>query len=615
MAQAPSAKPIETLDDVAVRFAGDSGDGMQLVGAQFTATSAIMGNDLATLPDYPSEVRAPAGTLGGVSGFQIHFSSNEIHTPGDIVQVLVAMNPAALKVNLGDTEPKGVILANSDAFTPKNLKLARYEANPLEDESLSGYRVYSIPITTLTREAVSSLGLRTSDADRCKNFFALGLVYWLFDRTLEPTTKWLERKFARRPEIGQANALAMRAGFNFGETAEIMPTHYRVEKAELAPGVYRKVGGNEATALGLIAAASKAGKTLFYGSYPITPASEILHELARHANIGVKTFQAEDEIAAMCATIGAAFGGAFACTGTSGPGLSLKSEAMGLAVMLELPCVIVNVQRGGPSTGLPTKTEQADLLQALYGRHGECPIPVIAALSPSDCFDMAYEAFQIAVKYMTPVILLTDGYLGNGAEPWKVPDVSELPDFDIQHPTDPETFNPYTRTENLGRPWALPGTPGLAHRIGGLEKERITGDVSYDPLNHQNMTEERAAKIAKVAQDIPPQPVLGKSSGELLVVSWGGSYGAVRTAVERAQGEGLSVSLAALRHLNPMPADLGDLLEGFGKILVPELNGGQLNQVLQSRYLRPVVGLHKIQGRPFTVAEVHHKIREVLGKE
>jgi 2-oxoglutarate ferredoxin oxidoreductase subunit alpha len=608
-------KPIQELAGAIVRFAGDSGDGMQLVGTQFTDATAVFGNDLATLPDYPAEIRAPAGSLGGVSGFQINFASSEVHTPGDTVQTLVAMNPAALKVNLPDLEKAGILIVNSDAFDATGLKLANYSSNPLEDGSLGGYQVHRIPMSKLTKEAVAATGLKPKDAERCKNFFALGVTFWLFDRPIEPTLKWLDAKFGGKPELRQANELALRAGFNYGNTAEMFQVHYRIQPAKTAPGLYRKVRGNEAAALGLMAAAWKANHKLFYASYPITPASDILHELVKHKNFGVKVFQAEDEIAAMCAAIGGAYGGAFAATGTSGPGMALKSEAMGLAVMLELPLVIVNVQRGGPSTGLPTKTEQSDLLQAFGGRHGECPMPIIAAQSPSDCFSACFEAFQIAVKHMTPVIVLTDGYLGNGSEPWRVPNMDDLPAIEVNHDINPEGFQPYSRDEHLARPWALPGTKGLAHRIGGLEKENITGKVSYDPVNHEVMVKVRAAKNAKVADMIPDQKVLGPQSGDLLVVSWGGTYGSIRTAVERMQSAGASVSHMHLRYLNPMPRNLPAIFPRFKKVLVPELNLGQLLLLLRANYLVDAKGLHKVQGRPFTVAEVMDKIQRTLDGE
>ncbi len=608
-------KPIAEITSAIVRFAGDSGDGMQLVGTQFTDATAIFGNDLATLPDYPAEIRAPAGSLGGVSGFQINFASSEVYTPGDTVQTLVAMNPAALKVNLPDLERGGILIVNSDAFDATGLKLAGYTSNPLEDGTLDGYQVHKIPMSRLAKEAVAPAGLKPKDAERCKNFLALGVTFWLYDRPIAPTLKWLDAKFGSKPEIRLANELALRAGINYGNTAEMFQVHYRVQPAKTAPGTYRKIRGNEATALGLTAAAWKADRKLFYASYPITPASDILHELVKHKNFGVKVFQAEDEIAAMCAAIGGAYGGAFAATGTSGPGMDLKAEAMGLAVMVELPMVIINVQRGGPSTGLPTKTEQSDLLQALGGRHGECPIPIIAAQSPSDCFYAAFEAFQIAVKYMTPVIVLTDGYLANGSEPWRVPRVDDLPRIEVNNDIDPETFQPYARDGNLARPWALPGSKGLAHRIGGLEKENITGRVSYDPLNHETMVKLRAAKVAKVVESVPDQKLLGPDTGDLLVVSWGGTYGTVRTAVERMQAKGASVSHAHLRYLNPMPANLGELLKRFKRILVPELNLGQLLWMLRAQYLVDAKGLNKVQGRPFTIAEVMDRIQRTLDGE
>ncbi len=588
---------------------------MQLVGTQFTDATALFGNDLATLPDFPAEIRAPAGSLAGVSGFQINFASSEVHTPGDTIQTLVAMNPAALKVNLADLEKGGTLIVNSDAFDAMGLKLASYASNPLEDGTLAGYQIHKIPMSSLSKDAVVSTGLKPKDAERCKNFFALGVTCWLFDRSLAPTLKWLEAKFGAKPDIRQANELALRAGFNYGNTAEMFQVHYRIQPAKTAPGVYRKIRGNDAAALGLMAAAWRADAKLFYASYPITPASDILHELVKHKNFGVKVFQAEDEIAAMCAAIGGAYGGAFAATGTSGPGMALKAEAMGLAVMLELPMVIVNVQRGGPSTGLPTKTEQSDLFQAMCGRHGECPMPIIAAQSPSDCFYAAFEAFQIAVKYMTPVIMLSDGYLGNGSEPWRVPNIDDLPKIPVNHDIKPEGFQPYSRDEHMARPWALPGSKGLAHRIGGLEKEDITGKVSYDPMNHEKMVQIRAAKVAKVAESIPDQKVLGPESGELVVVSWGGTYGSIRTAVERMQQEGASVSHVHLRYLNPMPSNLPGILKRFKQVLVPELNLGQLQLLLRANYLVDAKGLHKVQGRPFTVAEVMHKIRIMLSGE
>lgn len=515
-------KGLIEIENVTIRFAGDSGDGMQLTGMQFTNTSAILGNDISTLPDFPAEIRAPAGSLPGVSGFQINFSSRDIRTPGDGPNVLVAMNPAALKVNLGDLEKSGILIVNSDAFSELNLKKAGYEKNPLEDGSLSAYRLISIPLTDLNLNALKDLGLSKKEADRCKNFFALGMMYWLYDRPLEPTLNWIESKFQKNPTILEANVRALRAGYNYADTTELFTTHYRVRKASLAPGKYRNITGNEATALGFIAASQVAKRPLFYASYPITPASDILHELSRHKNFGIKTFQAEDEIAAMTAAIGASFAGHLGLTGTSGPGVALKSEAIGLAVMTELPVVIANIQRGGPSTGLPTKTEQADLLQAMFGRNGECPVPVLAPATPADCFAMAFEAFRIAVTFMTPVFYLSDGYLGNGSEPWKLPRVEDLPNIDIQFRTDPEGFHPYLRDEaTLARPWAVPGTPGLEHRIGGLEKQHITGNVSYNPDNHEFMVRLRAEKVARIANFIPEVKVFGKPEGKVLVVGWG----------------------------------------------------------------------------------------------
>jgi 2-oxoglutarate ferredoxin oxidoreductase subunit alpha len=613
-----TAKPVTTHDveGVVVRFAGDSGDGMQLAGTQLTHASAFCGNDISTLPDYPAEIRAPQGSLFGVSGFQINFSSARIHTPGDQIHALVAMNPAALKMNLGDLEPGGILVVNQDAFTKINLSKAGYTENPLENNSLKGYQLFEVPIDTLTAEANKELGLGTKAVARCRNFCALGLVYWLYNRPTEPTRRWIEEKFAGTPGLVEANLNALAAGYHFGETAEMFTSNFRVTKAKIEPGRYRGITGNEATALGLITAAQRAGKPLFYGSYPITPASEILHTLARYKNYNVITFQAEDEIAAITSVIGASFAGALAATGTSGPGLALKSEALGLAISTELPLVVIDVQRGGPSTGLPTKTEQADLLQAIWGRHSESPLPVLAAASPADCFNMTLEAFRIAVTFMTPVILLTDGYLANGAEPWRIPDVATLPTFDVQHPAprrNGEKFLPYERDEHLARPWALPGTPGLEHRIGGLEKEDLTGDVSYDPENHQKMVELRAAKVARVADGLPPTEILGDAAGgALLLVGWGSTYGAITTAVEHSRRKGMSVSSVHLWYLNPLPNDLGDILRRFDRVLVPELNTGQLVRRLRGRYLIDAQGLNKVQGRPFMVQEIEAKISAIL---
>ena len=600
------------LEEIVVRFCGDSGEGMQVVGTRMTDTSAIFGNEVATLPDFPAEIRAPAGTLAGVSCFQLNFGSRRIRTPGDRVDALIAMNPAALKISVGDLEPGGVVIANVDAFAERNLKKAEYEGNPLEDRTLEGYRVFKVPIDKLTSKACAGTGLSERQIARCRNFLALGLVYWLYGRQLEPTLRWIEQKFAKAPEIQDANTRALKAGYYYGETAEIFPVRYTVPPAKIPPGKYRKVSGNEAMALGLITAARRAGKTLFYGSYPITPASDILHELAKHKNYDVRTFQAEDEIAAITSAIGAAFAGAFAVTGTSGPGLALKGEALGLAVMTELPLVIVDVQRAGPSTGMPTKTEQADLNQALAGRHGEAPLCVIAAASPSDCFDVALEAFRIATEFMTPVIVLADGYLGNGAEPWRIPDIDTLPTFKLNHPQTGAKFEPYQRDERLVRPWALPGTAGLEHRIGGLEKHDITGEVCYEPENHEHMVLTRERKIEGIADTIPPLEVHGDESGPLLIVGWGSTFGAITTAVERCRKQGLKVSNVHLRHLHPMPKDLGDILRRFEQVLVPELNRGHLLHRLRSHYLVDAVGYSKVQGMPFLIAELEAKIKEML---
>lgn len=606
-------KHIEELETVTIRFAGDSGDGMQLTGTQFTNTAAIVGNDISTLPDFPAEIRAPAGSLPGVSGFQLNFSNHDIRTPGDEPNVLVAMNPAALRVNLEDLESGGILITNTDAFNENNLKKAGYAENPLEDGSLSGYRLFKLPITTLNRAALrDEVKLPSKEIDRCKNFWALGLMYWLYDRPLEPTQRWIETKFKRNAEVAKANLTALKAGFAYAEAAEIFTTHYRVRKAAITPGKYRNITGNEATALGFVAASVLAKRPLFYASYPITPASDILHELSTRKNFGVKTFQAEDEIAAVCAAIGAAFAGQLGLTGTSGPGLALKSEAIGLAVMTELPIVIVDVQRGGPSTGLPTKTEQADLLQAMFGRNGECPVAIVAAATPGDCFHMAIEAFRIATKHMLPVIFLTDGYLANGAEPWRVPGMEELPRFEVKFATEQNGFFPYSRDpQTLARPWAIPGTPGLEHRIGGIEKQDITGNVSYDPENHMHMVETRAKKVALIAEDIPELETFGDSQGRLLVVGWGSTYGAITSAVEEMQQQGKSVSSVHIRHLNPFPRNLGELLGRFDRVLVPELNMGQLAMLLRARYLVPAVSFPKVKGKPFKISELTAKMNEL----
>ena len=613
---------VEEVEDVVIRFAGDSGDGMQLTGTQFTNTAAIIGNDISTLPEFPAEIRAPVGTLAGVSGFQVHIASKDIFTSGDDPHVLVAMNPAALKASLGDLMPGGTIIVNVDEFTNANLRKADYLSNPLEDGSLTGYHVHKVPLTTLNRYAVEGIpDLSTKEVDRSRNFFALGLTFWVYDRPLESTLEWIDDKFKKTPAVQEANRRSLIAGYNFGDTTESFQTRYKVRPAALPAGDYRKVTGNEAVALGMVTAAHLAGKPLVYCTYPITPASDILHFLAPLKHFDVRTFQAEDEIAAMGATIGAAFGGAFAATGTSGPGLALKSEAINLAIVLELPMVIVDVQRGGPSTGMPTKPEQGDLLQALFGRNGESPIPVIAPQSPADGFHAAIEAFQLAVRAMTPVMLLSDGYLANSAEPWALPDPDSLPLITIKHPTlndvaEGASFLPYGRDpETMGRPWALPGEFGLEHRIGGLAKQPGTGNVSYSPDDNHRMIHDRADKVAKLAEYIPLLETFGNPSGDLLVIGWGSSYGAIHQAVERGRAKGQSVSAVHLRHLNPFPRNLGEIMESFDKILVPEMNLGQLAMLLQARYLRPVIAMSKVRGRPFKISEISAKIDELLGEE
>ena len=623
--QKPPEKKLEQLDSVVIRFCGDSGDGMQLVGTQFTNVSAAFGNDVSTLPDFPAEIRAPVGTLAGVSGYQLNFSSFDIFTPGDAVDTLVAMNPAALKTNVADLKRGGTLIVNVDEFDKGNLGKAGYETNPLEDgEFIQKYRLHKVPMTRLTRDSVAGLGLSQKDADRCKNFFALGLVYWMYDRDRKPTEDWINDKFAKKnPSIAEANIRALQGGFNFGFSTESFTTHYAVPKAKLAPGKYRKITGNEAVAWGLVAAAELAGKELFYAGYPITPASDILHELAMMKNFRVKTFQAEDEIAAMAAAVGGAFAGKIAITASSGPGICLKGEAMGLGVMTELPMIIVDVQRGGPSTGLPTKTEQSDLLLAMFGRNGDSPLPILAAQGPADCFDMAQEAVRIAVEFMTPVILLTDGYIANGAEPWRIPDVNTLNKIKVVHPAGKavtngdgnghdEEFLPYKRDEKLARPWALPGTPGLEHRVGGLEKSDVTGNVDYSPANHHHMVMTRVNKIAGVANYIPLQKVEGPETGELLVLSWGGTCGAVRTAVQTCQSQGKSVAHAHLRYMNPFPKNLGDILKKYKKVLIPELNTGQLSLLIRGKFLVDAKGYNKIQGKPFLVHELVEQIDLML---
>lgn len=615
-----STAQIEELESVVIRFAGDSGDGMQLTGTQFTNTSAVFGNDISTFPDYPAEIRAPAGTLAGVSGFQVNLSEHDILTPGDSPYVLIAMNPAALKASLPDLQRGGIIIVNTDAFTPANLKKAEYESNPLEDDSLKGYEVHEVPLTTLTRETLKDMEtLTTKDKDRCQNFFALGMTFWIFDRQLETSKSWLNQKFAKKPELAEANKKALETGYYFGETTEVFRRRFSIRPATLKKGTYRKITGNEALALGLVTGAKKMGKPLFYGSYPITPASDILHALAPLRNFDVRTFQAEDEIAAMGSVIGAAFGGALAVTGTSGPGIALKSEAMGLAMMLELPMVIINVQRGGPSTGLPTKVEQSDLLQILYGRNGESPIPVLAPQSPTDAFNIAYEACRLAVHAMTPVAILSDGYLANSSEPWFIPNPDDIPEIPVTHTPpreeDDVPFFPYLRDdETLARPWAIPGTKGLEHRVGGLSKAPITGNVSYDPAHHSQMVRERAEKVARLANVIPELAVDGPDEGDLLVVSWGGTFGAVHTAVHKAQKAGYVVSHVHLRYLNPFPKNTEAVLRSFKRILIPELNRGQLAFVLRGTYgLDNIVTYSKMHGRPFKISEIYDKLEELLG--
>jgi 2-oxoglutarate ferredoxin oxidoreductase subunit alpha len=614
-----SSSRVQEVDAVTIRFAGDSGDGMQLAGTQFTNASAILGNDISTLPDFPAEIRAPAGTLAGVSGFQVHFSSHEIHTPGDRLDTLVAMNPAALKTNLKDLDAGGILIVNSDAFGTGDLHKAGYKTNPLEDGSLKGYRLFRIPINTLNREAVAEVKLSPREADRCKNFFALGLVYWLYERSLDPTLRWIRDKFAKNPAVMEANTRTLKAGYNYGETTETLPVHYKVPPAAIKPGTYRKITGNEAIAMGLVSATSLANIPLVYASYPITPASDILHALSETKRFGTRTMQAEDEIAAIGMAVGAAFGGALGVTATSGPGICLKSEAIGLAVMTELPIVVIDVQRGGPSTGLPTKTEQADLLQAMYGRNGECPVAIVAPCSPADCFAMIFEAVRLAIGFMTPVLYLSDGYLANGAEPWLIPKIDQLPKLTVEHPerangngNGAPHFLPYQRDARLVRRWAIPGTPGLEHRIGGLEKEDITGNVSYDPANHEHMVKTRAQKIANIANEIPELTVNGPAEGDLLVIGWGGTYGSILTAVERARRKGHKVAHAHLRYLNPMPRNTQEVIKRYKKVLVPELNRGQLSMLLRAQFLVDAVGLNKIQGRPFLVGEIEQKIEQMV---
>jgi 2-oxoglutarate/2-oxoacid ferredoxin oxidoreductase subunit alpha len=604
----------EVIEQAVIRFAGDSGDGMQITGSQFTNTVALYGNDIATFPDYPAEIRAPAGTEPGVSGFQLNFSSAEVHTPGDAIDVLIAMNPAALKVNIADLKANGILIVNSDSFKEGDLRKARLTTNPLEDHSLDKFRVFPVELQRLTRSSLQHLGLDAKAMDRCKNFFALGMCYWLYNRSTEPTVRWIDDKFKKKPLLAEANKLAMKAGYSYCEATEAFQISYEIPPAQLSPGSYRNLSGNQALALGFVTAAKKSGLRLFLGSYPITPASDILHELSQYKNFDVLTFQAEDEIAAITSSIGASYAGALALTTTSGPGMALKTEALGLAVMTELPLVICDIQRGGPSTGLPTKTEQADLLQAMFGRNSEAPIPVLAPATPGDCFWVAVEACRIALKYMVPVIILSDGYLANGAEPWRIPKEEEIPAIPVKFATDPEGFMPYKRNpDTLARPWAVPGTKGLEHRIGGLEKQDVSGNINYEPLNHENMVRIRAAKIDAIVQDIPNVLPAGDPEGDLLIVSWGSTYGAITQSVKSQRAKGRKIGHLHLRHLNPLPANVGDILKRYKKVLVAELNMGQLRWMLRAKYLVDAAGLNKIQGRPFKQAELDQKIEEMLG--
>jgi len=608
-------KTVEEKKDVIVRFAGDSGDGIQLTGERFTNATAITGNDLATLPDFPAEIRAPAGTLAGVSAFQIHFASEDITTPGDHPNVLVALNPAALRVNLPFLQKGGMVIVNEDAFLERNLEKAGYKANPLDDDTLEGYRVYRVPMTSITVRAAEGLDVTKKDAERAKNMFALGLVSWMYGRPADVTLEWIEDKFTSKPAIRDANAAAFKAGYNFGETTELFAHSHRVPAAPAKPGLYRNVAGDVATAWGLIAASVKSGLALFYSSYPITPASELLHELAKRKNFGVRTVQAEDEIAACNMALGASFGGFLGVTGTSGPGMDLKAETMGLAVALELPLVVVDVQRAGPSTGMPTKSEQSDLLMAMYGRHGEAPLPIVAAYSPSNCFEAAFEAVRIAIKHRTPVILLTDTFLANSSEPWIVPDPDDLPEIDpkfVEGVPEGEEFHPYARDENLARVWALPGTPGLEHRIGGLEKQDITGDVSYDAQNHERMTHLRAERIEKIADDIPPLEVDHDEGAELLVLGWGSTHGTIRAAARGVREDGLKLATAQLYHLNPLPRNTGEVVRSYKTVLIPEANMGQLSKLIRAEFLVDTQSFTKVQGIPIFADELEAEIRQLL---
>jgi 2-oxoglutarate/2-oxoacid ferredoxin oxidoreductase subunit alpha len=611
----PPQRKREIVEQAVIRFCGDSGDGMQITGSQFTNTVALYGNDLATLPDFPAEIRAPAGTLPGVSGFQVHFSSHDVYTPGDSVDALIAMNPAALKMNLPDLKPNGILIVNLDNFEEMDLRKAQMTVNPLEDHSLDGYRLFQVELGKLTRASLKDLGLDNKTVDRCKNFFALGMCYWLYNRSMETSLRWIDDKFKSKPALVQANRTAMQAGYSYCEATEAFQISYEIPPAKLSPGTYRNISGNTALAIGFVAASQKAGIPLFLGSYPITPASDILHELSSYKNFGVITFQAEDEIAAITSAIGAAYAGSLALTTTSGPGMALKTEALGLAVAVELPLVICNIQRGGPSTGLPTKTEQADLLQAMFGRNSEAPIPILAPATPGDCFWIALEACRIAIKYMVPVIILSDGYLANGAEPWKIPDVSQLPEIPVKFEKNPEDFRPYRRNpETLARPWAIPGTPGLEHRIGGLEKQDVTGNVNYEPLNHERMVHLRAEKVAAIVQEVPDVEPAGDSSGELLIVAWGSTHGPVTAALKSQREKGRRIGHVHLRHLNPLPKNLGDVIGRYDRVLVPEMNMGQLVMLLRAKYLVDAVGYNKIQGKPFKQSEIERKIEEILDR-
>ncbi len=607
-------KPRRTLTRAVIRFAGDSGDGMQITGEQFTTEAAWAGNDISTLPNFPAEIRAPAGTLFGVSSFQLQFGSQRVYTPGDQLDALVAMNPAALKVHLADLKPGGILVVNTAAFDQRNLDKAGYAKNPLEEPGLGEkYRLYQVDISGMTKKALDDLPLNAKEKERCKNFFALGLVSWIYTRPLDPTLDAIKKRFAKNPTFVEANTRVLKAGHAFGETAEMFSEHYGIEAAEMPPGVYRSMTGNRALAWGLLAAAERTQVPIVFGAYPITPASSILEELAMHKRFRVRTFQAEDEIAAVTSAIGAAFGGCIGVTASSGPGIALKGEGIGLAVMAELPLVVFDIQRGGPSTGLPTKTEQADLMQALYGRNSESPVVVLAPQTPGDCFYIAYEAVRIAVKYMVPVIVLSDGYLANGSEPWLIPDVKALPDIEVKFRTEPEGFAPYLRdAATLARPWVRPGTPGLEHRIGGIEKQDVTGNISYEAENHDHMVRTRAEKVRRVAQEIPPTSVNGPAAGEVLVVGWGGTYGAITAAVEEAQIDGKAVASVHLRHLNPLPPDLGQILRQYGRVLVPEINSGQLVRILRAEYLVDAVGYNRVGGMPLASQDILEAINQLL---